>query len=162
VWIDIVQTAVLSLTLVAIFLQYLALRRTIEVHLRTTLRTLHLSLLEIAMRHPTLASVWPLHDFQLSPDIKDPTEALHRHLYANLILSHQELSFFLGPSSEEDMRRSLEHVLSSPAIREYWQSAKLLHSKRIDKHSRKFHELVEDVCQKLSARTVGGTTGVKG
>jgi hypothetical protein len=81
------------------------------------LRTLHVSLLRMAIEQPDLAPVWPGYE-HLDPD------RARQFLYANLIYGHLYLHYQLGNSSSEELRANLRLSVRTARFREYWEHAR--------------------------------------
>ncbi|MFI5915961.1 DUF6082 family protein [Dactylosporangium sp. NPDC051541] len=94
----------------------------VEEHLRCNaevgLSMFHLNLLEIGIRHPRLASVWPSGDINVSEDLRGT------QMYCTLILEGVWLNIRAGRYDSEDARAQLRYFFTSPAFREYWSATK--------------------------------------
>ncbi|WP_432839100.1 DUF6082 family protein [Dactylosporangium sp. CA-092794] len=78
----------------------------------------HLNLLEIGIRNPRLASVWP------SGDTDPPEDVRSMHMYCTLILEGVWLNIRAGRYDNDDARAQLRYFFTSIAFREYWSATK--------------------------------------
>jgi hypothetical protein len=81
-------------------------------------RELHVHLLELAINDDDLAEVWP----EYGPDISPRQRK--QFLYANLILSHLNLSYRIADRDEQFWRETVADVFLSPIVQEFWQTVR--------------------------------------
>ncbi|MFI5906142.1 DUF6082 family protein [Dactylosporangium sp. NPDC051541] len=81
-------------------------------------RELHMHLLEMAINDEDLAGVWP----EFGPGVS----AVRRKqfLYANLILSHLNLSYRLAERDEQFWRETIADVFLSSIVQEFWEAVR--------------------------------------
>jgi Family of unknown function (DUF6082) len=82
------------------------------------IRSLHNSLLKMAMDDDDLAAVWPT----LRPGLS-PTQN-RQFLYANLILQHNRLYYEISDWSEPEMRNNIRYLFTNPVMRDYWRTTR--------------------------------------
>jgi hypothetical protein len=78
------------------------------------LRRLHVDLIEMAIKDPALASVWPVGQAGLSE------ERTKQYLYINLIMQNLRLYVRIGTNAE--LNSQIRHIFASPLVREYWKA----------------------------------------
>jgi hypothetical protein len=85
-------------------------RRSFDVEVRK----LHVHLMQMAIEHPHLATVWP------NLGITDPA-TLSQHMYANLIIQHVHLQYTTGIATRDELISNLRSLFASPNIRAFWR-----------------------------------------
>lgn len=106
-----------------------------------SLSMFHMNLLEIGIRHPQLASVWPTGDVSVSDDMRG------KHMYCTLILEGVWLNIRAGRYDDDDVRAQLRYFFASPAFRDYWSVTKAKRLVAITEHGpeAEFFGLAEEV-----------------
>jgi hypothetical protein len=79
------------------------------------MRGLHAESVRLVLDHPHLKEVFP------HPEQEQ--EIFEKRLYANLLIRNIEMQFNEQVIGELQARRALEHFLTNPIIRDYWDSA---------------------------------------
>jgi hypothetical protein len=96
---------------------HMELKRSAE----ASLRALHVDLIKLAIEDEVLAGVWPDNYPGITSDRK------RQHLYANLAIEHLHYALRLHSRPIEQVREALRLNFSSPVIREFWDSARVIY-----------------------------------
>jgi hypothetical protein len=110
-------------------------------------RELHMHLLEMAINDEDLAEVWP----EYGPDVS--AQRRKQFLYANLILSHLNLSYRIAERDEQLWLETVADVFGSPVVQDFWEAVRdyRLRMRSGDAVSRTFDRLCEEGFQRARA-----------
>jgi hypothetical protein len=89
-----------------------ALHRSAEADMRIC----HIELVRMSLEDADLAEVWPGFQNGLS------AKSAKQHAYVNLIVQHHRMMHGTGFLDDDDVRNTFGYLLSSPVVREYWES----------------------------------------
>lgn len=84
----------------------------------STLRALHMGLLDMAIKDEELAAVWP----EYLPDITPLRRK--QFLYVNLVLSHVNLCYRTIDRNEDVWLETLAEIFQSPIVQDFWQTVR--------------------------------------
>ncbi|WP_433612846.1 DUF6082 family protein [Dactylosporangium sp. CA-139114] len=113
----------------------------------STLRALHMQLLRMAIDDEDLAEVWPEYRPEITPRQRK------QFLYANLVLSHVNLSYRIADRDERVWLETIVEVFESPVVQQFWESVRetRLRVREGDPLSREFDRMCEEAFRRARA-----------
>jgi hypothetical protein len=82
------------------------------------IRALHVQLIEMSMRSPDLAEVWP------TLARLESEQERRQFQYVNLILSHHYLAWVTEGHSSGLVMAGIEHLMESEIVRDFWRTVR--------------------------------------